>query len=248
VPVPTVQNPDPAPVFPKQNHVPRVSTNQATQPQGNTVYLYINYDNPVAQNDPLLIPSFTETDVFISQTLKEKVWNFEYVDLALFLRQNFESDVGQKPCSLEVLDGKLVLQQRVKKIKVIDNINLWTDAFLNFTMVLIENHPSKATELLRYMYIIRNIAEESPSSRWLLYELQFRLRVSRNPTKSWASIDGELWLSFITTLVNSTINYTQRTSKCYCYDYNYKGSCNRLNCQYKHTCIKCSLQHPSIHC
>jgi hypothetical protein len=37
------------------------------------VSLDINYDNPVAQNDPLLIPSFTETDVFISQTLKEKV-------------------------------------------------------------------------------------------------------------------------------------------------------------------------------
>jgi hypothetical protein len=64
----------------------------------------------------------------------------------LDLLQNFESNVGQKPCSLEVLDGKLVLQQRVKKIKVIDNINLWTDAFFNFTMVLIENHPFKATE------------------------------------------------------------------------------------------------------
>ena len=80
VPVPAVQNPDPGPVFPRQNHV-QVSTNQAAQPQGNTVSLDINYDNPVAQNDPLLIPSFTnETDVFISQTLKEKVWNFEYVD------------------------------------------------------------------------------------------------------------------------------------------------------------------------
>ena len=73
-------------------------------------------------------------------------------------------------------------------------------------MVLIENHPSKATELLRYMYIIRNTAEESPSSRWLLYDLQFRLRVSRKPTKSWASIDGELWLRFITTLVNKGNN------------------------------------------
>ena len=72
-------------------YVPQVSTNQAAQPQGNTVSLDINYDNPVAQNDPLLIPSFTnETDVFISQTLKEKVWNFEYVDLALFLRQNLK--------------------------------------------------------------------------------------------------------------------------------------------------------------
>ena len=88
-------------------------------------------------------------------------------------------------------------------------------------MVLTENHPSKATELLRYMYIIRNIAEESPSSRWSIYDLQFRLRVSRNPIN-----DGELWLRFITTLVNSTINYTQRTSKFHCYDYNYKGSFN----------------------
>ena len=127
------------------------------------------------------------------------------MDLALFLRQHFESNVGQKPCSLEELDGKLVLQESVNNIKVIDNINLWTDAFLNFTMVLIENHPSKITELLRYIYIIRNIAEEIPSSRWLLYDQQFRLRVSRNPTKSWASIDGELWLRSITTFVNSTI-------------------------------------------
>ena len=91
VPVPAVQNPDPAPVFRRQNHVPQVSPNQAAQPQGNTVSLYINNDNPVAQNDPLLNLSFTnETDVFISQTLKEKCWNFEYVDLALFLRQNLK--------------------------------------------------------------------------------------------------------------------------------------------------------------
>ena len=37
VPVPAVQNPDPAPVFPGQNHVPQVSTNHAAQPQGNMV-------------------------------------------------------------------------------------------------------------------------------------------------------------------------------------------------------------------
>jgi hypothetical protein len=89
-------------------------------------------------------------------------WNWHMITFRCWINDRSRvlhiSDVGQKPCSLEVLDGKLVLQQRVKKIKVIDNINLWTDAFLNFTMVLIENHPFKATELLRYMYIIRNIA------------------------------------------------------------------------------------------
>ena len=38
VPVPAVQNPDPGPVFPRQNHV-QVSTNQAAQPQSNAVSL-----------------------------------------------------------------------------------------------------------------------------------------------------------------------------------------------------------------
>ena len=107
-------------------------------------------------------------------------------------------------------------------------------------MLLIENHPSKATELLRYLYIIRR---RKPIVKMVIIWPAIQVKVC-----SWASIDGECWLRFITTLVNSTINYTQRTSKCHCYDYNYKGSCNRLNCQYKHTCIKRSLQHPSIHC
>jgi hypothetical protein len=33
----------------------------------------------------------------------------------------------------------------------------------------------------------------------------------------------------------------------YCYDYNYKGSCSKLNCVYKHACLKCQLQHPNIY-
>jgi hypothetical protein len=45
----------------------------------------MGYDNPVAQNNPLLIPIFTnETDVFISQTLTKfgtfnmRTWHYFY--------------------------------------------------------------------------------------------------------------------------------------------------------------------------
>jgi hypothetical protein len=41
--------------------------------------------------------------------------HFEFVDLSQFLRQNFENNVEQRPSNLEVINGKLVLQQRVKK-------------------------------------------------------------------------------------------------------------------------------------
>ena len=67
--------------------------------------------------------------------------------------------------------------------------------------MLLENHPSKAGELTQYISIIRNVAEENPTCRWLVYDQQFRLRISRNPTMAWNSIDGELWLRFIATSV-----------------------------------------------
>jgi hypothetical protein len=42
------------------------------------------------QDEPLFIPGLTkEYDMFISQSLKEKIWNFEYIDLYLLLKQNF---------------------------------------------------------------------------------------------------------------------------------------------------------------
>ena len=113
-----------------------------------------------------MIPGFeNETDVFLFQGLKEKVWKFEFVDLSQFLRQNFENNFEQRPSNLEVINGKVVLQQRVKQIKNIDNINTWTNAFLNYTSVLLVNHPSKASELIQYISIIRNVAEENPTCR-----------------------------------------------------------------------------------
>ena len=44
------------------------------------------------QDEALLMPGFSdETDIFMSMALKEKVCNFDYVDLVLFLLQNFVS-------------------------------------------------------------------------------------------------------------------------------------------------------------
>lgn len=219
-----------------------------TEQQGNEIIC--NIDNgPVQQNEPLLMPGLSsELDIFISQSLREKAWNFEYVELSLFLRQNFESNIGNKPCNLEIVDGKLIIQQRIKKIKSIDNISTWTNAFLNYVIVITENHPSKSSELIKYITIIRNAASEFPQSRWLLYDQQFRLRLSRNPTRSWANIDGELWLRFIATAASNPVYNFKNNARYACFDYNYKGICTKVACSYRHTCLKCNMQHPSIHC
>ena len=44
--------------------------------------------NNVFNTDPMLPKCNNETDIFISMSTKDKIWNLEYTDLLLLLRQN----------------------------------------------------------------------------------------------------------------------------------------------------------------
>jgi hypothetical protein len=77
------------------------------------------------------------------------------------------------------------------------------------------------------------------------YHQQFRLRMENNPTRSWASIDDILWFTIIAN--GSSLNTTSpqiQVSYRSCWDYNFKGLCNRQLCNYKHACLKCGLKKP----
>lgn len=186
------------------------------------------------------------TCLFLS--LKEKIWNFEYIDLSLLLKQNFVHNTQDNQNTLQIIDGKLVVQSKSKKVKSIDSIKMWTEAFITYIQVVIENHPNKAHELLKYLSVIRGASDECPTVQWVQYDQQFRLRVSRNPTRSWSNIDAELWLRFIAKGSHGQNTGQSRLSKYPCYDYNFKGQCNRQNCIYRHNCMKCSLLHPACNC
>ena len=131
------------------------------------------------------------------KVLRKKIGTFEYIDLSLLLKQNFVHNTQENLNTLQIIDGKLVVQSKSKKVKSINSINMWTEAFITYIQVVIENHPNKAHELLKYLSVICGASDECPTVQWVQYDQQFRLRVSRNPTRSWSNIDAELWLSFI---------------------------------------------------
>jgi hypothetical protein len=45
--------------------------------------------NNVYNTDPMLITCDNKTDIFISKSTKDKIWNLEYTDLSLPVRHNF---------------------------------------------------------------------------------------------------------------------------------------------------------------
>lgn len=76
---------------------------------------------------------------------------------------------------------------------------------------------------------------------WLdTYDEQFRLRMARDPSSSWAVVDPELWLIY---MQNSPSAYghvfstnQNRTDKCY--KFNYSGNCMNDACAFSHSCFR----------
>ncbi|CAC5389956.1 unnamed protein product [Mytilus coruscus] len=85
------------------------------------------YQNGEINNDPMLIPNQSECDVYVSQNLKEKIWNRKFIDLSLLLYQNFISQIDrpQNVISYDNAAGSLVITSNKNincKVKSIQNI------------------------------------------------------------------------------------------------------------------------------
>ncbi|CAC5407041.1 unnamed protein product [Mytilus coruscus] len=81
--------------------------------------------NGEINNDPMLIPNQSECDVYVSQNLKEKIWNREFIDLSLLLHQNFISQIDrpQNVKSYDNASGSLVItSNKNSQVKSIQNI------------------------------------------------------------------------------------------------------------------------------
>ena len=195
--------------------------------------------------DPIPIATYADQGIFVNEATKNKIWNGEYIDLAVLLRQNFCPSATDNSGTLTVVNNQITIKQSGTKIKVpINSIQNWTDAFINFIIIFSLKHKDKATILLKYLALIRGAAANNPIHKWLAYDTQFRLRMSNDPSKNWTNIDGHLWLSC--GLSGDLTAVAQSAAPCY--EYNYKGFCSRLTCTYAHTCIKCKVAHPACTC
>jgi len=145
-------------------------------------------------NEPISFVSvFDPIGYHIPQKLKEQIWEGRFIDLSLLLKSARELNMADESAGdLIIKGGKLAVERKVQQ-KSIYNINLWTLAFIIFTNIMIEKHPGKAQELLKYPRDIRLAAYRAPSAlAWVQYDEQFRLKKSRNPSSSWGVIDNEL--------------------------------------------------------
>ena len=73
-------------------------------------------------------------------------------------------------------------------------------------------------------------------------------------TTCWDDVDQELWLLSMVGGCKNEFHSSYSVFKNYrpsvnkCYNFNFKGICERKPCNYKHVCFKCSGNHPVFVC
>ena len=73
---------------------------------------------------------------------------------------------------------------------LITNFHRWEQAFRVF---YIKAHPDKAAELVEYNHVIHTISQTFTWDNVYLYDRDFRIHMSKNPTRSWTVILQHSW-------------------------------------------------------
>lgn len=250
---------------PKTSRVSRRNAQERDDGEPNAVPNVVNVvippvvDQPLVQGpqlcDPHQLRSVCDSlGLHLSSVTKGKIHKGEFVDLGSLL-----TPPGTAPPSFSfslIQEGQqIVLGQQLPKPPTIMSIEQWTSAFIIFMSVYLEVHNDRAIEMLQYMDIVRSAAQQYGGMGWRTYDIQFRLKQSMQPSKSWSAIDSELWLRVL--LAPASRNFRpsagsfaglQQQSRSeppssrptgICWAFNGTGGCKRTNCAFQHRCSTC---------
>ena len=203
------------------------------------------------QFDPLdilpnpFISAVSPLAVHLSQSMRDKICNNQFCNFGALL---FHDPTSTQQNQVVFEDGIVQVKPKQKEQKI-SNLSQWLDAFAIFASVYLVKHPTQAIPIFRYMALIKRGAEKVKGN-WLDYDIQFRLKKSYNSSLSWASVDAELWMMYMqpSTPSNNVPQQQSGQPRNKCYDFNYQGVCNKPNCNYLHSCLKCSGFHSLVKC
>ena len=216
----------------------------------------------------------------IAIAVKEKIWSGEYIELASLLKQDmsgkgeFEGGLAGATFSLRPSEFGMgfQIQPQTKNRKIV-SVEQWTSAFLVFASIYMEKHMEPGRELMKYMDLVRHAARAFGGYGWREYDVQFRLKQARQPGRSWASVDAELWLMLVASNGPRPAVFRQHSGafgrrsmspftapasaprglgarrRGTCFAFN-KGNCTQgRNCKYEHKCSRCSaVEHGAKQC
>ena len=197
-------------------------------------------------------PSLT-IDVRVSEKIRRKNWNNEYIDLSLLLTNPVVEDRYQ--LTVKGAEGNMaapgICLEPVAKPKKVLTLETWFSCFHIFVGIYCKKYPTEAPALMKYGEVVQDLAARGHN--WKFYDENFRfLRQSQPASFPWGVIHWELWMRSQTSVLRKmplqppSSRTRSDTPLGYCFRFSKGAECS--GCQYKHLCYKCEGSHPPTSC
>ncbi|KAK3091385.1 hypothetical protein FSP39_019479 [Pinctada imbricata] len=220
----------------------------------------------VNEPQPLNFSNHIPLGATVSDKIKQKIWGDVYFDIKLLLPNQQEENF-----SVSIERGAINFQQgKFNKFPI--SLNQWTSAFIIFTAIYIQRKPLEAPHLLKYLYMIREMASTTRSDSWRYYDEEFR-KLRQSSPLPWQEPLTELVLRSNLQVTSTPGRFRQANQSFqanqpfqsfqarsrpnqgstakgpkFCYGYNQGQQCKYSPCQFRHACQYCKEDHPRHRC
>ena len=200
-------------------------------------------------------------DAHVSQKLRDKIWCDDFIDLGSLLPKNIENETW----AVTVTPGQVSVQNRLNTFKPKQALSFldWNEAFHIFMAIFLRKYPTEASNLLKYMSIIREIYELRGNEAFHFYDESFHV-LRKEHKQPWQIVVDDIYKKTMymksskftqksgntgnTTMNNKNQPFLGSSRHGTCHVYNKYGSCVRKNCNYAHVCRICRGPHPVTKC
>ena len=193
----------------------------------------------------------------VEDGIRNKIINNEYVDFSRLIVKNRIAADDDKRMEIINRNGQTFwqpIQDRDGGGSTINSFHKWEQAFRVFSRIYTEHYPVKAPELIQYNYIIHSASLSFTWDNVYAYDCDFRMHISRHPSRSWSVILQQAWTMRLCDRNGSGISSvgnggSRSHNRNVCYKYN-RGRCNfGFNCKFDHKCVICSkFGHGAYNC
>ena len=202
-------------------------------------------------SDPFISSSLS-LDVRVSEKIRAKIWNQEYVDFGSLLINPIRQSRFQLTVSnAESGQRTSLCMEPAEKPRRITSIESWLSAFHVFVGVYTMKYPTESPALMKYGLLIRDLAARGHN--WCFYDENFPfINQSHVSSLPWGTIHSELWLhshsgTSTSKSPRSGVSPGPRTKADrpipygFCFKFHRGLVC--AGCHFKHTCFKCNGDH-----
>ena len=190
----------------------------------------------------------------IDDTIRDKIVSNQYVDFAKLLPKTRSMYDEDQRMFLYNKSGQQYWGPAQDRNQTIDSYFKWEQAFRVFCDVYTNRYPYRAGELIQYNHIIHTAALSFAWENVYTYDCEFRIHMSKNPTRKWGVILQQAYMMFIkdrargrfnpqqsaSSGTNSGSNGNQGPKKKVCYGFNAGKCAYGSRCRFDHRCGFCS--------